>query len=243
MPLRWSKEAEAADRCLDRGRWLIVALLVMHMAVLTARPAHSEPLRLGFSEPVTDSSDPRVFLVRYQGPIDHPMAANLEEIGKQIDGRHTALILDLDSRGGTVAHATLVIEVLNQLRGRIVIHTIVRHGRNCLSACIPVFMQGQRRQAGGASVWMFHGACAPYSNVPSEKATQWYLELLASSGVSEAFLCALKAKGAFSGPGGYWMSGYELFHEQEAGIITELLPSWQPEPEISPPFDRQLRPR
>ena len=241
MAFRWTNEP--ARRFRDRCRWPIALLLVSFLTDRAAQPVHAEPPRLGFSEPISDAGDPRTVLVRYQGPIDHPMAGNLEEIGKQISGQHTALILDLDSQGGTVAHATLVVEVLNQLRGKITIHTIVRNGRKCLSACIPVFMQGQRRQAGGASVWMFHGACAPYSNVPSEKATQWYLELLASSGVSESFLCALKAKGAFSGPGGFWMSGYELFHEQEAGIITELLPSWQPEPEISPPFDRQLRPR
>ena len=136
-----------------------------------------------------------------------------------------------------------MVEVLRQLRANIAVHTLVRHGRNCLSACIPVFMQGQRRQAGGASVWMFHGACAPYSNVPSEKATQWYLELLASSGVSEAFLCALKAKGAFSGPGGDWMSGYELFHEQEAhhhGTSPVLAAGARDQPAIRPPVEAAL---
>lgn len=243
MALWWRTKSEATRRPFGRGLRLVAPLHLILLAILPAQPVCAEPLRFGFSEPITASADPGAVLVRYKGPIDHPMAANLEEIGKQILGQYTALILDLDSDGGTVAHATLVVEVLRQLRAKIAVHTMVRHGRNCLSACIPVFMQGQRRQAGGASVWMFHGACAPYSNMPSEQATQRYLELLAKSGVPEAFLCALRTKGAFSGPGGYWMSGYEIFQEREAAIITELLPSWQPEPEVSPPFDRQLRPR
>lgn len=91
---------QPARTFLDRCRWLIARLLVSLLMVLPGQTVHSEPLRLGFSEPIIDAGDPRTVLVRYQGPIDHPMAENLEEIGKQIGGQHAALILDLDSQAG-----------------------------------------------------------------------------------------------------------------------------------------------
>lgn len=182
-------------------------------------------------------------VVFYQGQIVFPMAENLEEIGRTVVGRYKEVILDLDSPGGQLSDAAKAVAALRSWRRDAKLNTRVRHGRNCLSACVILFMQGDERLAGGASVWQFHGACPPFTNRPSSAATERYIAMLRESGVGEEFLCELTSGRYLTLPGKYWLSGYELFHRKGAGIITGLLPSWQPEPPSVPPFDPRVRSR
>lgn len=182
-------------------------------------------------------------VARWKGPIDHPLASRLATLVSDVEGRYGIVLLDLDSEGGRLAHVRDVLRALAELRRKADLQTRVAHGARCLSACIPVFMQGRRRIAGGASAWLLHGACAAYTNVPAAQGTREYLAILREAGVSDDFLCGLERQGVFTRPGAYWASGYELFHRLDAGIITELLPAWQPEEPAMPPFDPQLGPR
>jgi hypothetical protein len=239
--MRWCGWSE--DGAFPAPAWVLLAALLVSSQFGLGYSAKAEAVRAGFEKPAVVPDRPDTVVVRYRGPIAYPMAENLEEIGKELRTVYRTVVLDLDSEGGTLAHAALVIQVLRRLRAQMALHTVVQQGRSCLSACIPIFMQGSERKAGGASVWMFHGACGAYSNVPTATATNRYLQLLSEAGVAEAFLCRLRELGAFSEPGGYWMSGYELFHDRDAGVITELLPAWQPEQPVAPPFEPLLRPR
>jgi hypothetical protein len=56
-----------------------------------------------------------------------------------------------------------------------------------------------------------------------------YLALLEDLGVKPDFTCKLKQEGYMTSPGAFILSGYELFHNYDSGIITELLPNWRPE--------------
>lgn len=204
-----------------------------------------QPLRVGFeiaNNDIDPSIGPDTVVWRYRGPIEHPLAANLDELERDLPQRYRIVVLELDSRGGELLHTKLVVQVLKRLRSNRTLHTVVSNGASCLSACIPVFMQGERRKAGTASAWLFHGACSRLTNVPSPQATSEYLQMLVESGVAREFLCRLEHIGAFSKPGQFWLSGYEI-HTSQAGITTELLPSWLPEDPVYPPFDPNLRPR
>lgn len=218
--------------------------LAIALALLPADGA-GQPLRVGF-EIVNGEDDPSIakdtVVWRYRGPIEHPLAANLEELERDLPHRYRVVVLELDSRGGELRHTKLVVEILKRLRTSRKLHTVVTNGASCLSACIPVFMQGERRQAGSASAWLFHGACSRLTNVPSPEATSQYLQMLIESGVAREFLCRLEDAGVFSKPGQFWLSGYEL-HTSHAGITTELLPAWLPQDPVHPPFDPKLRPR
>lgn len=182
-------------------------------------------------------------IIFYEGEIVFPMAENVAEIGKRVIGRYKHIVLDLDSPGGQLDHTALVVNALREWRRNAALRTRVRHGRSCLSACVIVFMQGEQRIAGGASAWLFHGPCPRYTNVPTPRATERYIAMLREAGVGEALLCELISGQYLSQPGKFWLSGFELFHRQGAGVITELLQAWQPEMPIIPPFDPQLRSR
>lgn len=167
--------------------------------------------------------------LRYRGVLDARLAEELAGllIGTQPAFRH--VVLELDSEGGDLEAVQRISGVLKAARKTAELTTRVMGGGTCASGCIAVFMQGEKRKASGASVWVFHGACPAGSNIPSLSATKDYLDLLADAGASEDFLCKLAQEGYVTRPGAWMISGYELFHVYHANIITELLPAWQPE--------------
>jgi hypothetical protein len=242
-----TKPAAGPERRALRRSGLRCAALVLACTAFTGIAAGEErPRRVGF-EVLTaaqgDVVEPGVALMRYRGQIDYPMAESLIDIWSEIRGGHTRVILDLDSSGGELVHAEKVIAVLREMAGEIALTTVVEQGNRCLSACVLVFRQGSDRAAGGATAWMFHGACPPFSNIPSRTATRRYLSDLEAAGVATPFLCTLDESGYLDAPGRFWASGYELFHIHEANVITRLLEPWEPAAPHALPIDPQIRSR
>ncbi len=241
----------AADSS-ERGWWRAavvvgaLALVVSRLPVGTAKAQSAVPHRIGFSvsEPDTRGADgKRTVAISYAGPIAYPMAANLKDLLSEWKSRADRIVLDLDSAGGSVGEAEAASALLVQARQTVDLHTRVSQGGRCLSSCVLVFMQGAQRIAGSASVWLFHGACSFASNVPNADATGRFVDKLRAAGVSPAFLEMLRCGGHLSEPGKFWASGYQLDKVFSAGIITRLLPDWQPEPAVTPPFDPNVRAR
>jgi hypothetical protein len=238
------KRGEPRDNC---RRGLGCAALVIGCTAFAAIPAVAERSGgIGFEVLTAAGSAaiaPGVALVRYKGQIAYPMAEDLAEIWREIKGRHTRIVLDLDSSGGDLVHAEKVIAILREMAGEVALTTVVEQGNRCLSACVLVYMQGSERAAGGATAWMFHGACPPFSNIPSAAATRRYLSDLEEAGAATQFLCTLETSGYLDAPGRFWVSGYELFHVYEANVITRLLEPWEPAAPHALPIDRQIRSR
>jgi hypothetical protein len=135
------------------------------------------------------------------------------------------------------------VSIIAGIRKTAQVDTLVRHGALCASACVAIFVQGEDRAAGGASVWLFHGACAdPAGNVPSIALTQRFLGILREAGVAESFLCTLASEGYVTTPGNFWLSGYELHHVYKANVITRLLDPWRPKTPLPPPVDPTIGP-
>lgn len=217
-------------RRIHRGA--IVALGLLGAAIPGAALAGIDVL--------TDADNPTIaadsLVVRLTGPILSPMARDLAAAWQASGDGRARLLIDLDSPGGSLVEAEAIIAALAAIRTEARVDTLVRHGALCASACITVFVQGEDRAAGGASAWLFHGACRdPGSNVPSLALTERYLDILREAGVDDRFLCDLVAEGYVTTPGQLWLSGYELVHVHEAGIITRLLEPWRAEPPRSPP--------
>ena len=75
-------------------------------------------------------------------------------------------------------------------------------------------------------MWLFHGVCHAFAELPLPQETEYFLTLLADAGVSREFLSVLERQ--ISRPGEFWASGYELYHVYQAGIVTKLLDPWRP---------------
>ena len=225
-------------RAISSGGWFILALLAMCVTWPASTAAHDAggPHLEVFTHETTPWVAEDAIGLRYTGPLDMKLAQDLSRVLG--DGtrpiRHA--VLELDSEGGELAAVAAIVRILKGLGKDVELTTRVMGGATCASGCVAVFMQGQKRKASGASVWVFHGACSAGTNVPSLSATQAYLDLLAESGVDPDFTCKLVLKGYVTRPGAWMISGYELFHIHKSNIITELLPAWQPEE----PFGLQL---
>lgn len=172
--------------------------------------------------------------LRYEGPLKPMLAEELRKLLLTSPQRVKRVVLELDSNGGDLTVVRDLVGVLQQVRSRMELTTRVMEGAICASGCIPVFMQGERRKASSASVWVFHGARTEATNVPSRRATNDYLDMLTSSGLSPGFRAELEFGGRIFRPGSLILSGYEVFHVNNTGIIKELLPNWREEKPVLP---------
>lgn len=216
----------------------MVLSLALSMACPAPAPAQDtgEPRLEVFTRETTPWVAEDAIGLRYAGPLDMKLAKVLSRVLGDSTRPTRHAVLELDSEGGELAAVAAIVRILKGLGKDVELTTRVMGGATCASGCVAVFMQGQKRKASGASVWVFHGACSAGTNVPSLSATQAYLDLLAESGVDPDFTCKLVQEGYVTRPGAWMISGYELFHIHKSNIITELLPAWQPEE----PFGLQL---
>ncbi|MCB1380597.1 MAG: hypothetical protein KDK89_19855 [Alphaproteobacteria bacterium] len=226
----------AANSCLTTT---VLAALAMPVAA-------SHVPRIGF-EVLTHDDETSVAAgtvrFRFNGTIEYPMAENLKEMWEENRLSAQAVELELDSPGGSLTQAKAVIAVLQAIAAEVDLTTIVRQGKVCASACVPVFMQGKTRMGGTASAWMFHGACHRFTNVPNASGTLEYLSLMEAAGLDADFICKLTESGFLEKPGEYWLSGYELIYVHKSNVINHPLDPWQPATPLVPPFDPNIRPR
>lgn len=223
---------------LDRGRLTAVALFADKVLSLPIRAHWYEPPNpLGlevFTRAQLDWIADDAIGLRYTGPLRPPLADQLREILLSSPQKYKHVILELDSDGGDLNYVEQLVAVLKEVNKRMEFATRVTEGSLCASGCIPVFMQGTKRKASGSSIWVFHGARSAFTNVPNPAATDEYLDLLSSAGMTADFRSMLEADNRIYRPGSFILSGYELFTVQRAGIITELFPYWREEEPILP---------
>ena len=178
--------------------------------------------------------------LRYTGPLKPPLAQDLRKLLLTEPQRFNHVVLELDSNGGELSYVNELVAVLQEVRSRMELTTRVMERALCASGCIPLFMQGEKRKASGASIWVFHGASSAHTNIPDPAATEAYLAALSAAGMDPSFRAVLEAENRIYRPGSLIFSGYEMFQLYKAGIITELLPSWREE---EPVFSPRVVPR
>jgi hypothetical protein len=157
------------------------------------------------------------------------------------------VVLFLASPGGWIEEGEQVIRVLRMIRRTHTLETAVLHGKTCPSLSVPICLQGQRRFAARASLWVFHEAATPLS----EDGSKWQVDPEATvrlikryyipAGVSVAWLSKMLSQ--IDGAHDYWQTGHELI-TAESGIITDALTSTTARSEAqSQPHPRRPRAR
>ncbi len=162
-------------------------------------------------------------ILKLEDEIRPPLAEKISDLIANCPQLKT-LQLRLNSFGGGIYETQLIVSVLDQAKSRgITVITRVENGDECDSNCVPLFAQGQKRQAGEVAAFMFHGVASwVVTNIPNAKDTEDMLVMI-RRGAKASWLEKLKSQGVFSEPGMYWMSGKELVVEG-SGLGTELLP-------------------
>jgi ATP-dependent protease ClpP protease subunit len=126
------------------------------LTAFTASPsaAHADTtphLRAGLSPRHND-----ILVMVWKGGIQAPMANEIIAAFEEHEDNIRGIELKLDSDGGSVAEGERVIAVLQKIKKTKELHTIVGAGKRCGSMCVFIYVQGQKRLAAPASLWLFH---------------------------------------------------------------------------------------
>ncbi len=84
------------------------------------------------------------------------MSAEINEAFEQYKDRVNTVELKLDSGGGSVKEGERVISILQNIKKTHKLATAVGAGKKCGSMCVFIYVQGQKRLAAPASLWLFH---------------------------------------------------------------------------------------
>lgn len=190
-----------------------------------------------------NADDQPLDVIEINGTIAYPMADLFEaELLKTRQGR--SLLVRLNSPGGSNEQGNKIIQMMQAKRqSGTVLDTAVENGSVCASMCVPLFLQGRKRYGGEGSLFMFHGATRPsFSNIPHPLVTEDVIQTMLRAGINPNWILKRRQEGVFSLPGSYWISGKELF-DQNADVITKLIPRHVVEEPWTAPFDPNLRPR
>src|SRR5258707_7783290 len=147
----------------QQTRWLATAVVVLTLllAFFNAAPGEEQPATGVASE---FNKEDGTLYIDWSGPIVAGMADNLRAAVGKCGMTLNRLVLFLDSAGGQVEEGDRVIAVLNEIKLRHQLTTVVPHGKLCASMCIPIFLQGEDRLAARASIWLFHEAAQRRAN-------------------------------------------------------------------------------
>jgi hypothetical protein len=221
-----------------RGASLAAAVAVAVLTLLLA-PANAVP---GVEQPAARASlefnkEDGTLYIDWSGPIVAGMADNmraaLDKYGTVLD----RVVLFLDSAGGQVEEGDRVIEILNEIKLRHQLITVVPHGRLCASMCIPIFLQGEDRLAARASLWIFHEAAQRQADGEprTDMAETWRLfrKYYAPAGVSMHWL---KSIAPMIKEADLWQTGGDLI-STKSGIILHPLGDRTKRAVASPPVD------
>jgi hypothetical protein len=139
------------------------------------------------------------------------------------------VVLQLDSPGGGLTAAEHAIVALKVIRRAHHLYTIVAPGGRCASACIPVFLAGERRYGALTSSWLFHEV-SEWADTYREQLTtnrdateRVFQEYFLPAGVSAKWLNQLRPMIQHSD---YWQTGENLWKDK-SGIFTHPIENLQ----------------
>jgi ATP-dependent protease ClpP protease subunit len=156
------------------------------------------------------------------------MSRRIREAFDEVKKDVSVIVLDLNSPGGEIAEGARVIDILERIQRTHGVDTRVGFKRNCLSMCVPIFMEGENRIAAANARFMFHQPQL-YDMVTEERVdvpemekrittARFYRRYFEGSVMNEAWGEQLKIDWEDKD---VWKTGRELVDEG-SGLVTEL---------------------
>lgn len=209
---------------MPRTKPLVLAFCVTVSAVFlpcdTARA--EDPCAEGNLKPSAAVQVNTLYL-KWTGKIISPMSERLLTEFDKAKKRVKYVVLTLSSCGGSLKEAERVIAVLRSVRSTHTLQTVVDRGATCGSACVPVFLQGERRRAALTSSWLFHEVgrwtAKDKSRLTANRSLteRTFQDYFLSAGVSETWLNQLRILVQHAD---YWQTGQNLW-ESGSGVIMD----------------------
>lgn len=204
----------------------IVFALLIFVALLTERNAL---FGKGVVEVKEHPNRHRTLIFAWYDDVKAPMAQRFEEAFDAHAGDADTIILDFNSKGGSLREGQRVIEWIKRAKRTHRIESQVQKRRSCLSMCVPIYLQGQLRRASGSSRWMFHEPrlVDAYTNEIADQpefeknwsSNRFFERYFVNSEMDPDWRERLREKWVGKD---VWYSGRDLV-EQHSGVVQELM--------------------
>jgi len=219
----------------------MLRLQVLALSLLLVSFAHagSAPIQVNVGEYTTKDKEAYTTIEISGAFLEKSGERVAEEIQK---ATHPNIILDLASPGGRTKESDKIILAMDEAKaqGKKLI-TLVSNGHSCESACTLVYMNGDRRIAGAAGVFMFHAV--QYEAMPGvadKLMTSAIIKFYQDRGLSKDWIAERYVQEVFVGVNDYFITGKDAY-AQKIGLVTELWPELVFHERA--PFDPQIRSR
>ena len=169
------------------------------------------------------STHSNVLVMVWYGKIEAPMSAEISDAFDHYKDRVNTVELKLDLGGGSVKEGERVISILQNIKKTHKLVTAVGAGKKCGSMCVFIYVQGQKRLAAPASLWLFHEVSiknehthriARLDRVKWEQLVDRYW---IPAGINPTWIANVKAHTVKTD---YWQSGESLLNDG-ANIILQ----------------------
>jgi hypothetical protein len=202
----------------------VTSLLILGGLAVPAWSAHATfrpHLRFGISR-----THPDMLVMVWKGEIKAPMSDEISAAFELNKNRIRKVEFKLDSGGGSVKEGEKVIAVLQQIKKTHKLATVVAAGKRCGSMCVFIYVQGQKRLAAPASLWLFHEVSIvnrktkKISRLDREAWEQLVDKYWVPAGVNPTWIAEVKTH---TNQTDYWQSGESLLQDG-SNIILQPLP-------------------
>ncbi len=173
--------------------------------------------------------DGQTAVLAWNSRVARPMARRISEAFDASKDKVQRFIIVLNSPGGSLYEGGEVIKVINRMKRNHKVHTFVGAKHRCLSMCVPIYLQGQKRLAAPGSRWMFHEPVSvdAYTGDEVNKpeferqyiARRFFERYFTNSQMDPAWRRKLEVE--WKGKE-VWKTGQQLIDER-ANIVTELV--------------------
>jgi hypothetical protein len=207
-----------------------IATGVLWLGALTISPQASAQASCAQSLAASNSVHAEMLWLSWNGSITDPMSECILGEFEKAKANTKRVLLNLNSRGGDLRGAEQTITVLRKIRQTHYFETEVSPGGVCASACIPVFLAGERRWGALTSSWGFHEVGRWIGQERKKLTTnramteRVFQDYYLPAGVSEVWLNRLRPLIQHAD---YWQTGQNLW-EDKSGIITHPIENLAP---------------
>lgn len=168
-----------------------------------------------------------VVVLAWTGEVELPMHTLLVRAFEEWRTKSEHFLLQLNSPGGSVREGGDVVELLQRIKGTHTLDTYVASREICMSMCVPVFLQGNKRIAAPDARFMFHEPKRFYDDGSEAKGFSFEREALTRRFFTRYFTNSpmnanwrVQLEKDWLGKDIY-KSGKQLL-EENAGIVTDL---------------------
>ena len=171
------------------------------------------------------NEDTAIFV--WRGVVQSPMAQSFAGEFERRKEEVKRIVIELNSSGGDVGEGERVINVIKDMKRTHSVQTYVGPESECLSMCVPIYLQGRLRVAATSSQWMFHRPSAydpltgqnaiSYGTEKSQATLSIYNRFFKDSPMNPMWRESLRQQWEF---GDVWKTGKELKAERSNIIMV-----------------------